>query len=286
MTVAAGRSLDTTPVDAATAAALEAAEARTWTDLYAAAPAVWAAEAGVRTRVVAGATVLSWAATGRRYFSRTIGLGVAASVTPEDLDDVLDGYAAEGISMFLVQSLPHCRPADYEERLRGRGLEPFDAHDRLIREGGPMATAPAPSRRDLTVEAVVPDTADEWAEFLQRAYGLDTGPWLQRLIGRPGWHQYVAREEGRIVGARALYVDTEGMGWLGMDGPVPGVHTQEYDQDAALCAAIVADGLELGVRLFHTDIEAPSERMDTPAYDYFGELGFRRPYTRTHWRPA
>src|SRR2546421_577902 len=129
MTVAAHSKLDTTPVDAATAAVLEAAEARAWSDMYAAAPPAWATEAGVRTRVVADATVLSWAATGRRYFSRTIGLGVAAPVTPRDLDDILEGWEAEGISMFLLQSLPHCRPSSYEEWLRDRGLEPFDAHD-------------------------------------------------------------------------------------------------------------------------------------------------------------
>jgi len=23
--------------------------------------------------------------------------------------------------------------------------------------------------------------------------------------------------------------------------------------------------------------------LDTPSYDYFGALGFTRPYTRTHW---
>jgi copper homeostasis protein CutC len=83
-----------------------------------------------------------------------------------------------------------------------------------------------------------------------------------------------------------MYVDPTGMAWLGMDGPVPGVMTEDYAPDAALCAAIVADGVALGVRTFHTDIEAPSDRMDTPAYDYFMTLGFRRPYTRTHWRTA
>jgi hypothetical protein len=81
-----------------------------------------------------------------------------------------------------------------------------------------------------------------------------------------------------------MYVDPHGMAWLGMDGPVPGVMTPDYEPDAALCAAIVADGLSLGVRTFLADIEAPSPQQETPAYEYFGQLGFRRPYTRTHWR--
>jgi hypothetical protein len=113
-------------------------------------------------------------------------------------------------------------------------------------------------------------------------YRLDAGPWLPALIGRPGWHQYVAREDGEIAAARGMYIGADGMAWLGMDGPVPGVHFDDYEPDAALCDFIVRDGLALGARGFLTDIEAPSPALDTPAYEYFGRLGFRRPYTRSH----
>jgi hypothetical protein len=40
------------------------------------------------------------------------------------------------------------------------------------------------------------------------------------------------------------------------------------------------------VHTLHTDIEAPSNLLNTPAYEYFGGLGFHRPYTRRHWRTA
>jgi len=68
-----------------------------------------------------------------------------------------------------------------------------------------------------------------------------------------------------------------------MDGPVPGLMTDDYEPDAAICSRIVADGLVAGARRFIADIEAPSDAMDTPAYEYFGRLGFTRPYVRTHW---
>ena len=93
----------------------------------------------------------------------------------------------------------------------------------------------------------------------------------------------MARESGQIVAARSMYLGEDGIAWLGMDGPVPGLMTADYGPDAALCATIVADGLELGARGFIADIEAPSERMDTPAYESFVRLGFRRPYTRVHY---
>ena len=270
--------MDTGPVDSRTAAGIEAAEARAWADCYSAAPADWAESVGLGTREVGGALVIRWAATGRRYFSRVIGLGVTEPATEEAIDEIVRGYEDAGITMFLFQSMPHCRPADYEDWLRGRGLEPFDAQDRVFRDGSP-AEMPSPG----PVERVTPETASEWAEFLQRVYRLDTGPWLEQLVGRLGWHQHVYRDEGEIVAARGMYIGPDGGAWLGMDGPVPGVMTDDYEPDAALCELMVADGLAHGARSFLTDIELPSPEMDTPAYRYFGELGFTRPYVRTHW---
>src|SRR2546426_8095170 len=182
--------INTSPVDLSAAIAIEAAEACAWTDLYAAAPTDWAATVGLETREVAGALVLSWAATGRRYFSRAIGLGVTSPANAEAIDLILDGYEEAGISMFLLQSLPHCRPAQYEAWLRERGLEPFDAQERVFRGGQPAAGPALGSERDLIVEAVERDTASEWAGFVQSTYGLETGDWLERLVGRPRWHPY------------------------------------------------------------------------------------------------
>jgi hypothetical protein len=270
--------IDLTPVDQATAAAIETAEMRAWADCYAAAPADWARRAGLGTRTIGGGLAINWAATGRRYFSRVIGLGVTEPATEESIDEIVKGYDEAGVSRFLLQSMPHCRPAEYEGWLRDRGLEPFDAQDRVYRDGR-HAEAPLFG----PVERVTRETAGEWAEFLQRVYRLDTGPWLELLIDRPGWHEYVYRDGGEIVAARGMFIGPDGMAWLGMDGPVPGVMTDEYEPDAAICEFMVADGLAHGARSFLADIELHSPELDTPAYRYFGELGFTRPYVRTHW---
>src|SRR3954463_7313991 len=68
--------IDTTPLSATEAASVEAAEARAWADLYAAAPAGFQNAAGIETAWVGGAMLIAWAATARRYFSRAIGLAV------------------------------------------------------------------------------------------------------------------------------------------------------------------------------------------------------------------
>jgi hypothetical protein len=276
--------IDTAPVTQQAAALFEAAEGRSWTDLYAAAPSSWAAGVGLGSREVGGAVVLHWAASGRRYFSRAIGLGMTTPASKEQLNEIVAIWDGMGIEMFLVQSLPHCRPESYEQWLGELGFEPFDAQDRVVRGGQPLDGGwPAPAADELTVERVTGDTAEEWSDFLQRVYHLDTGPWLPNLIGRPGWHQYVARRNGEIVGARAMHIGPDGIAWLGMDSPVPGLSTQDCEPDRAICHQIVSDGLAAGARCFIADIEAPSPAFDTPAYDYFSSLGFTRPYVRTHY---
>jgi hypothetical protein len=276
--------MSTRPVDLATAAAIETAEARAWVDLYEACPPGWARDANQGLREIGGALALHWGATGRRYFSRAIGLGVTVPGSEQTIDAILGLWDELGIDMWLVQSLPHCQPAEYEDWLRARGLEPFDRQDRIVRGGEPLAAdTGAVTGRELRVERVSGDSAGEWDDFLQHVYGLDTGPWLPELIGRPGWHQFIVREEGELVAARCMYIGADGLAWLGMDGPVPGIMTEDYEPDAALCRHIVEYGLAHGARGFLADIEAPSEHMDTPAYEHFGRLGFGRPYIRTHW---
>jgi hypothetical protein len=80
-----------------------------------------------------------------------------------------------------------------------------------------------------------------------------------------------------------MHIGADGLAWIGMDGPVPTLRTTDYEPDAVLCAAMIADGLAHGATGFLSDIEVRSEAMDLPPYDYFGRLGFYRPYVRTHW---
>jgi hypothetical protein len=73
------------------------------------------------------------------------------------------------------------------------------------------------------------------------------------------------------------------MAWLGIEAPVPGLMAHSYDLDFQICQTMVRDALNLGAKYFVADIEAPTSEMDTPAYHYFGLLGFKRAYFRSHY---
>jgi hypothetical protein len=277
--------MHTGAVDAATAAAIEATEMRSWADLVAAAPADFAVRVGLRAERVGAALAIGCVGGGfdRGLFNRPIGLGVLEPTTRETVRDLVAAYRRAGATRFMLVSQPHCRPAEYDAWLADEGLLPGGAWDRVVRDGAPLEAAVVEPDREIDVRTVESDDAELWSGFLADVYRVDARPWLAGLHGRGGWYHYLAFEDARPVGARSFHLPAAGeLAWLGVDGPVPGVMTADHTPDARICARIVADGLALGARGFVADIEAPSVAMDTPAYGIFGGLGFRRPYTRTH----
>jgi hypothetical protein len=285
MTAATPGVIDTRPVSAATAAAIESAEARAWFDLVAAAPRAYAARLGLQARRVEGTVMLLCAGGGfdRGLFNRPIGLGVITPATNAAVREILAGYRGAGITRFMLVSQPHCRPLEYEAWLHDAGLRPGGAWDRVIRDDAPLAGAVRAGGREFAISRVDHHSVKTWSEFLAEVYRLDAVPWLRALHDRPGWYHYLAREDGRPVGARSMYLPAAGeLGFLAVDGPVPGVMTDDFAPDAAVCRAIVADGLALGARGFAADIEDPSPGRSTAAYRSFAQLGFRVPYARTH----
>jgi hypothetical protein len=268
------------------AAAVEAAEAHAWADLVAGCPSDHAESIGLHAAWVGATFVMSCPGGGfdRGHFNRPIGLGVVEPTTQETVEELVAGFRAAGVSRFMLVEQPECRPAEYLRWLRGAGLHPNGAWDRVVRGAQPLTGTRRSSERRIVVEEVDRVSVEEWASFIAEVYRLEAKPWLRALHGRPGWSHYLAREDGRLVAARSMFVpDDGGLAFLGIDGPVPGVMTQDYEPDAELCRAIVAAGLERGAGGFLADIEAPLPAQDTPAYGYFRRLGFRIPYTRTHY---
>jgi hypothetical protein len=275
-----------TAATAAEAAAIEAVEARAWADLVAACPSPHAARIGLEARWAGLVLVVGCPGGGfdRGLFNRPIGLGILEPATRAVVAGIAAGLEAAGATRSMLVSQPQCIPAAYPEWLAELGLEPRGSWDRVVRDGAPLpAATDANGGRERVVSLVGPDAAEEWSELLAGVYRADAGPWLRALDGRPGWRHYLAREEGRAVAARSMYLPAPGeVAFLAVDGPVPGVMTADYGPDAAILARIVADGLAMGAAGFAADIEAPSPARDTPAYATFARLGFRVPYARTH----
>ncbi|MGX5828808.1 hypothetical protein [Mesorhizobium sp. 43Arga] len=263
---------------------IERAEVNAWLDLYAAAPADFAARQGLS---IAGEGDLAWTTCTTIpfvHFNCVKNFGVDSPASESQLDALLAHYRAAGISRPWFYVNPHAEPLRLRCWLEARGLQRQGGWERIYREAEPLASEPLFAVDGVSVERVTrAASASEWAGFIDKSYRLPTSPWLLALVGRQGWHHYMAKRDGAVAAVRSLFIGADGAAWSGIDAPVPGIMAPSFDLDAVLGEALVRDGIAAGAKLFVADIEAPHEERDGPAYRNYARLGFRIAYFRSHY---
>ena len=238
---------------------IEQAEVQAWLDMYAAIPTEFRERFNPEILQVDGVTLTRCRAIPFSHFNAVLDLGVAAPASERTLDAVLACYREAEIPRFTVLHNPYAQPPALPGWLEARGFSRRGSWERVYRPAGELATPPPAV--DGSVDLVSAETGGEWSGFLGRLYGLPTGPWLERLAGRPGWTHAVLRREGRIVAARSLFASQGGWGWLGVEAPVPGIMAPSYADDHALTYALVREGLRLILER-EPDIEIVGEAAD------------------------
>ena len=283
---------------------IEGCEAEAFRDLFAAAPQEYATEVGLSLVCVNEVTATVCRDIPFVHFNAVLELGLARSVDEETLDGLLAMYATAGVASPAVLLPEGSASTRLLEWLRARGFSPRGAWDRIYRSAAaarladlePTSTTEARESSanqvgdrgedgdQWRVSVVTKSTAAEWAAFLESTYRMKTAPWLCALVDRPGWSHYVLREAGEILAARSAFVAANGHAWFGIDAPVPGLMTQRFDRDLALCRRMVRDLDEHGACAIVTDVEACSPERATAPYVNFASLGFEHAYAREIWR--
>ncbi|MBX3274275.1 MAG: hypothetical protein KF729_28670 [Sandaracinaceae bacterium] len=180
--------------------ALEAIEGAAWADVFEAAPPALRARLGLEVERTGGATILRAPGLDHVLFNRAFGLGASAPV-----EDVARGYAQAGVRRFFVQVREDDEPG-LAAALTRAGLERYPrAWVKMARGAGPVVEAPT----DLTVVRASSAYRAEIAALLGEAFDLpeEGGALLGGLIGRAGWHVYVALDGARVAAAGGLYVE-------------------------------------------------------------------------------
>src|SRR5438445_5448535 len=189
---------------------IERAEVHAWLDLYAAAPADFAARQGLS---IARDGDLAWTICTTIpfiHFNCVKNFGVDRGDTEGQLDALLAHYRAAGNSRPWFYVNPHTEPPRLRCWLEARGLQRQGGWERIYREAEPLPSAPLFPVDGISVERVTTATASEWAGFIDRSYRLPTKPWLLALVGRPGWHHCMAKRDGAVVAVRSLFIGADG----------------------------------------------------------------------------
>ena len=182
----------------------EAIEAAAWRDVFEGVPRKLAARLGMEVEDVSGVTVLRAPGIDHVLFNRAIGLGTCAVPTDAAVQRIVDGYARAGVGRYFVHVPADCSP-DVRARLEGHGLEPFR---RAWVKFGRGAEPPGPVRTDVSIVRADARRRSELARIVGSAFDMpeEADAVMASLVGRRGWHVYVALDGDRVVGAGGMFV--------------------------------------------------------------------------------
>jgi hypothetical protein len=258
-------------------AALELAEAAACADLMRAAPAAWGC--------VAEHTPNGWCLFAPRLdqllFNRLIGLGAEGPVSCALLREALERYRASGIRNFGAQLSPVPEATGIAMMLEHEGLVPRDNWTKVSRTANALPPA-APVPR---VSAIDTRDAERHASIVCAAFAMPSmlEPWLASIVGRPGWHHYLAWEDDEPIGTAALYVQGD-VGWLGIAGTLPAARRR--GAQGALMVHRLREGARLGCRTFVTETGEDRPDRPNPSFHNMRRTGFEVGYQRPNYMPV
>lgn len=257
---------------------LEQFEENAWKDMYEAAPREFVESFGLDHTKTPDGDLFFCTKIPFVHFNFTNTIGLSTPVNPMKIDNLTFQYRQRHCPKAFVILSPFANPANIEELLLKAGFEPETSWDRAYR--GNSALKPMlPHKRNLSVEEVNHTNGKEWSDFICNTYSLPTHSWLLALVGREGWHHFILRENKKIIEVRSMY-QKDGFAWIGVDAPVPGLMTNDFEADYVLMHAMIRKGLSVGVKHFVTDIEKPDDYQKLDSYKYFRELDFDVEYRR------
>jgi hypothetical protein len=261
-------------VPLAVARMVEDTEAAACADLLAAAPAEWSC---VAERTNAGWLLLA-PTLDLLLFNRLVGWGLNGPAQKSELETALDRFRATRLTHYGMQLSPAATPDEIPLWLRAAGLERRDSWSKMYRGAGDVPTI----NTDLRVEEIGREEANISASVVVRAFGMPAlmEPWLAAVVGRPGWHHYVAFDGADAVGTAALLVRGD-VGWLGIAGTLP--TARRRGAQGALMQRRLNDGVSLGCRWFVTETGQDTPERPNPSFHNMQRLGFQLAYHRPNY---
>ncbi len=215
--------------------------------------------------------------------NRVVGVTTPDGLAPRDLDEIVKMYEAAQARRYAIQVCPTAQSPQFVQSLKDNEFVLFNHWTKLHRPAHREIPDP---EHTLQVERIGADRADEFAAICVPSFGWPTPlkRWVAALVGRPGWHHYLAYEDGLAVATGALHVK-DGIGWMGFAATDPG--HRKHGAQSSLIARRLHDALDLSCK--QIVVETAQDRPDKPNPSThnllrFGfEVAYERPnYVRVH----
>lgn len=193
-------------------------------------------------------------------------LGLSAEEELERLEPVYKGGSV------VISLDPEAR---LDDAVRARGYRPGYPWQKFVRGVDPYESGTSLSIGDA-------EQPGAFGPVVTAAFGAPVAfaPWLDAVVGRPGWHVFVTHDGDRAVGGGALFASGS-TGWLGMAGTLP--EARGLGSQGAILAARITRGAELGLSQLVTETGVPREDGPGPSYRNILRAGFRETYVRPNY---
>ncbi len=264
---------------------LELAERDGWADLFRAASPAAAETAGLGTARLDGAMLTIVSKADVLALNRAIALGIDEPATETLIDEVITCFRHAEVPRFFVPLSPAARPADLIPRwLQAKGLDPYNCWMILHRElPGPALTFEGETRtEELRIERIGPESGNEFMDMSGEA--LDWPDPVRRcmagVVGRPGWHHYVAHIGDRPVGTAALWVHGRSA-WFTSASTRP--EARGRGVQSALIRHRLREAHAMGCTRAHVETAEDKPDKPAPSYRNLTRLGFELAYARPNW---
>jgi GNAT superfamily N-acetyltransferase len=210
--------------------------------------------------------------SGHRYMNQAAGL-TEARWPAGRAEEIAAFYA--GLDADHVVGVPPFAPAAATEALRGLGYADSYAWAKFHRG----VEDPGPGRGGVLVREAATDP-EAFGRLMVAGFELpeDLWEWFAGLVGHPGWHTLLAVDDGRAIGAGALFV-LGPAGWLGGAATDPGARGR--GAQGALMRARIARARECGCTHVTTETGVPRDGEGPgPSYRNMVRHGFGLAYDR------
>lgn len=258
---------------------IEQTEILAWKDLIDAASNNFKEKNGLAHKNIGGGLAINFQKMPVPLFNRVIGLGLTESVTQAIVNEIISFYSHN--EKYIIHYSSPMNPANTDSLLIENGFFLAGSWERIVRSSEPLTEN---INNDIQIKLVDASLQESWVSFLMETYNFNFHEWPYSFSLRNNWSHYIAYENGKIVACRSFFMTKHKTLFSGVDAPVPGVMTSNYNPDFAIWQVAIRDGLNKGVELFVADIELPDPEKKGMAYEGFKTLGFEIPYTRFHYR--
>ncbi len=215
------------------------------------------------------------------FFNRSIGLGVGAPATDDDLDATVDFYGGLGRRVAMAHIAPDAQPADIGTRLSAHGFAPWTRWAKCWRPiGAEPETAAAPTA--LRIERIDRGGATDFGTIAVSSLALpaESASLITAPIGRSGWTHYLGWLDDRPVTIGAMFV-VDGIAWFGYGATLPSARRRGGQTE--MLVARLRDAADLGCRMVVTETGEDRPDAPNPSFRNLERAGFRVAYLRKNW---